>query len=280
VTSASNPLWMSRKFRRTNIHRSFPGPASSMTPAAVHPSTTASAKTRERKKKTSGTRYKKTHDPHHVLMYYRNSITTFVFPPEILSQIIKDAGQNAPHTVVLCSGYSWAALQGLYERVELKTLQQASNFFISIKNKSTIREILNQSQRNGREHPALATLVKTLYISFDSSRNPHFAKHKIDFYPLFKRCVPALTNLEDMVFDVCECIYKAVGIMIPATMTYPTSVRTLRLVSTGIDFHKVSLTTLLPSQNNPSNHDTHRNRANETYAKAMKSGLTRSGPSG
>jgi hypothetical protein len=193
-----------------------------------------------------------------------------------LNQIIKYAARNAPHIVVLCSGYSWAALQGLYERVELKTLDQASGFFVSIRKTSMIRGILNQCQRNGREYPALTTLVKTLYVSFDSSINTHFARHMINFYPRFQRYVPALTNLEVMVFDICEGFHRAFEIMTPETMIYPISVRTLRMISTEIDFYKVSLTTLLSQNNRPT---THRNRVDTKHVKAMKSGPTHSGAS-
>jgi hypothetical protein len=164
------------------------------------------------------------------------------FPPEILSDVVKHAAPNTPQIVTLSAEYSWAALQGLYERVELKELYQANAFFQSIKNTCITRKILTRHRRGNGQYPAFATLVKTLYISFDHYSHLHFGAYKHGFRLHFNRHIPMMTSLEHVIIGVHEAHLIFSTISCEDTV-YPTSVRTLRIVSMDVDFYKVNSTT-------------------------------------
>src|SRR5882724_532050 len=112
------------------------------------------------------------------------------FPPEILSDVVKHAARNTPRIVTLSAAYSWAALQGLYEWVELKDLYHANAFFRSIKNTSVTRKILSRHRRGSGQYPEFATLVKTLYISFDHLHHLHFGAYQTCLPSTFQKTHP------------------------------------------------------------------------------------------
>jgi len=163
-----------------------------------------------------------------------------LFPPEILSDIIKYAARNAPQIITLSAIYSWAALQGLYQRVELKDLYHANAFFRSIKDASRTRKILSRHRQGQGQYPAFATLIKTLYISFDHAPHLHYGAYMHVFCPFFDEHIPTMTSLENMAISVHEGTHSAFDIMSQEKTVYPTSTRTLRFVSMDIDFHKAS----------------------------------------
>jgi hypothetical protein len=162
------------------------------------------------------------------------------FPPEILSDIIRHAARKAPQIITLSVVYAWVALQGLYERVELRNLDHANMFFASVQNISATRKILTRHRKCDEQYPAFATLVKTLYISFDHVSHLHFGTYKHVFRPRFEEHVPTMTNLENMIIDDHEGVHSAFSIMSREKTVYPTSIRTFRVVSKDIDFYKVN----------------------------------------
>ena len=87
--------------------------------------------------------------------------------------------------------------------------------------------------------PKFTTFVKALYMSFDTSRDFHFAAYKINFYPNYQRYIPEMTELKDLIIDIHETSHSALEHMTRAGLVYPTSLTTLCLVSTDIDFFKL-----------------------------------------
>jgi len=166
------------------------------------------------------------------------------FPLEILTDIVKHTAKNTPQIITLSAEYSWAALQGLYEWVELNELYQANAFFRSIGSNSITRKILTQRRRGNRQYPAFTTLVKTLYISFDHCAHFHFGAYKLSFRPHFDQCIPMMTGLKHVTIGIHEARLTHSTISCEDTV-FPTSVRTLCIVSMDIDFYRVNSTTYL-----------------------------------
>jgi hypothetical protein len=81
------------------------------------------------------------------------------------------------------------------------------------------------------------TYPSTIFITCILEHTKHV------FRPHFKKHIPMMAGLENMIISVHEGTHSVFDIMSSEDTVYPTSVQTLCMVSMDIDFHKVYLTT-------------------------------------
>jgi hypothetical protein len=159
------------------------------------------------------------------------------FPPELQGLIVKIAARHNRKFLTLHKSLSWLAMEGLYQEVELKTMAQAVCFFRSLET-NTLVEILNST----RVHPLPVTsrLVNKLYLSFDIGQNFHFPTYRSFFRPRLVTHIPQMFSLREFVFAISDGSFTPFRLMTNPDLAYPSSVKTVRIISVDVDGNKAS----------------------------------------
>jgi hypothetical protein len=159
------------------------------------------------------------------------------FPPELQGLIIKIAARHNPKFLTLNKSLSWLAMEGLYQVVELKTVDQAISFMRSL-DRNTLVEILNSTRVNPL--PVTSGLINVLYLSFDIGRNWHFPVYKAIFRPNLLTHIPQMSSLREFALGISDGSFTAFRLMTNPNFTYPSSVKTVRIISVDVDGQKAS----------------------------------------
>jgi hypothetical protein len=85
-------------------------------------------------------------------------------PSELKVSALGFVTQRKPRVVSLCREFSWAALQGLYKAVKLKSIRTAAKFF-RVLERNCISTILNKRRA---DNPGVQQLAQNQTILLDN----------------------------------------------------------------------------------------------------------------